>query len=376
MDKWMKSFLFVLFGMMIPLAFTACGDGDDSDGDDGGGGSGGYEQEIGSASQLQGVWTGISDDQEKAIVMGFADSGAGLMQQFNYSYSAEEYVAETSDYVYFEYSYNPYGGKLDIRYTSGKSGSERWIVKSMSSEKMVVKINNVEYICEKYQDDGSGNGSTTDYAPSNVAEKHIHIGLHSYSLDLYFQSNYSVDMKYSKMTTPFTLVSASYAKNGTNSATITYTWTGSTGTFTKTVDLTFTSEDGGTAKGEAVSGTFSIEDFSRSSTAEAPTSIAYMTLHVPYATDTWFKFGAQTGNTVAITSYSGTIRYEKIYATYQRTSTTTATIIVYESFSSYTSTKQEKYSLDFYTSTSGKYSFYSNNGSYGTSQWTGNFTLQ
>ena len=101
-----------------------------------------------------------------------------------------------------------------------------------------------------------------------------------------------------------------------------------------------------------------------------------MTLHVPYATDTWFKFGAQTGNTVAITSYSGSIKYEKIYATYQRTSTTTATIIIYLSYSSYTSTKQEKYSLDFYTSTSGKYSFYANNGSYGTSSWTGDFTLQ
>lgn len=373
MEKWIKSSLFLLFGMMLSLPFAACGDKDDDetgDNDD-------YEYAIGDVNQLQGIWTGFSDDQQKAVIIGFAEDGIGLIEHFNYSYSSEDFIAETDDYIYFEYSYNPYGGKLDVRYTTIKSGSQRWLVKSLSSEEMVISIDNVEYICEKYHDNGSGNGgSTTDYAPSNVAEKHIHIGLHSYSLDLYFLSNYSVDMKYSKMTTPFTLVSASYSKNGVNSATITYTWTGTTGTFTKTVDLTFTSEDGGTAKGEAVNGTFTIEDFSRSSSAEAPSSIAYMTLHVPYATDTWFKFGAQTGNTVAITSYSGSIKYEKIYATYQRTSTTTATIIIYLSYSSYTSTKQEKYSLDFYTSTSGKYSFYANNGSYGTSSWTGDFTLQ
>ena len=73
MYKWMKSFLFVLFGMMIPLAFTACGDGDDSDGDDGGGG--GYEQEIGSASQLEGEAHAPSTAVEDA---GFCYDSAGV----------------------------------------------------------------------------------------------------------------------------------------------------------------------------------------------------------------------------------------------------------------------------------------------------------
>lgn len=361
----------------IALAFvaTSCSKDDDENNEP--------EYAIGSAEELQGVWSGYTTNKDKAVVMGFGNDGKGLLQKYNYSNSVGDYVGETSDFINFNYSYYPYGGKVYINYTSILSGNATWRVESMTSEFMSIQIDGVTYYCEKYHDNsgnGGGNsgggGSTNGYAPSDVSDMHIHIGLHSYSLDLYFNSNYSVDMKYSKMNTPFTLISASYSKTGANAATVSYTWSSSTGTHDGSVTLSFTSAGGGTADEYPYSGSFTIEDFSRSSSAEAPANIAYKTLHVPYGTDTWYKFGEQTSNYVSITSYSDIITYEKIYATYTKTSATTATITIYVNISSYTSTKQKKYTLDFHTSTSGKYTFYSNNGSFGSSSWTGDFTLQ
>lgn len=365
MKKLQLQLLAMLMVALTSVGFVSCGGDDDDKIIE-------PEELIGSVADLQGVWSGYTSDRTKAVVLGFSNNATGLIMEYTYSSAEGDYVKTTSDFVNFNYSYNPYGGLLKAEYTNYTYSSPTWRVKSLTSEKMTIVIGGVTYNCEKYQD----TGEVTDYAPSDVSNKHVYIGLHSYSLDLYFDSNYSVDMTYSKMTRPFTLVSASYSKTGTNKAAISYTWSGSTGTHTETVTLTFTSDGGGTADNYPYSGTFTIEDFARASSAAAPANISYMTLSVPYGTDTWYKFGAQTLNQVSITSYSGSLRYESIYATYSRTSTTTATITIYKSFSSYTSTSQERYTLDFYTATSGKYSFYSSHGSFGTSSWTGDFTLQ
>ena len=374
MKTYIKSVLVVLFGMTMALGLAACGGGDSNGGDGDGVSvppSASYNSE-----NLVGVWSGVSSNSVFKLAFAIYDNNRFQYSLLQYNSSSGTY--QTTMQESGSYYFDTNTGELKLAYSD--NSTETLKVSDQTYSSFTLTVGQTIFYMTRYTGSGDSGGTggetTTDYAPSSVTEKHIHIGLHSYSLDLYFASNYSLDMTYSRMTTPFTLVSASYSKTGTNSATVSYTWSGTTGTFTSTVDLTFTSETGGTAKGDAVSGTFTIEDFSRSSSAEAPTSIAYKTLHVPYATDTWFKFGSQSGTRVAITSHSGSVSYSTIYATYLRSSSTSATITIHKNISSYTSEQQDVYILDFYTSTSGKYKFTANRGSYGTSSWTGDFTLE
>lgn len=373
MKTYIKSMFVMLFGMMMALSLAACGGGD-SNGGDGGDGVPTPPSASYSLENLVGVWSGVSSNSSFKLAFTIYENNRFQYNLLQYNSSSGTYqtILQASGSYYFDTN----TGELKLAYND--DSTETLKVSDQTYSSFTLTVGQTVFYMTRYSgsDDTGGSVTTTDYAPSNVSEKHIHIGLHAYSLDLYFDTNYSLDMTYSRMTTPFTLVSASYSKTGTNSATVTYTWSGTTGTFTSTVDLTFTSETGGTAKGDAVSGTFTIEDFSRSSSAEAPTSIAYKTLHVPHGTDTWFKFGSQTGTRVAITSYSSSISYSTIYATYVRSSSTSATITIHKNISSYTSESQDKYILDFYTSTSGKYKFTSNHGSFGSSSWTGDFTLE
>ena len=291
-------------------------------------------------------------------------------------YNSSSGTYQTSLQAAGSYYFDTNTGELKLAYND--DSTETLKISDQTSSSFTLMVGQTVFYMTRYSgsdETDSGSSTTVDYAPSNVSEKHIHIGLRAYSLDLYFDTNTSIDMTYSKMTT-FTLHSASYSKTGANSATVTYRWTGTTGTFTSTVDLTFTSETGGTAKSDGISGAFTIEDFSRSSSAEAPTDIAYKTLHVPHGTDIWYKFGSQSGYKVAITSHSSIVSYSTLYATYLRTSSTSATLTIHKNISSYTTESQDIYMLDFYTSTSGKYKFTSNHGSYGSSSWTGDFTLE
>lgn len=373
MKVFIKSVYVVLCGMMMALGLAACGGGD-SNGGDGGDGVPTPPSASYSLENLVGVWSGVSSNATFQLAFGIY--GNNTFQYNLYSYKSSSGTYESTLQMSGTYQFDINTGELKLTYSDNTVEILKVSDQTYSSFTLIVGQTSFHMTRYSGSSGTGGGGTTTDYAPSNVSEKHIHIGLHSYSLDLYFESNYSVDMTYSRMTRPFTLVSASYSKTGTNSARVSYTWSGTTGTFTSTVDLTFTSETGGTAKGDAVSGTFTIEDFSRSSSAEAPTSIAYKTLHVPYGTDTWFKFGSQSGTSVAITSYSSTLRYSTIYATYLRTSSTSATVTIYHKLSSTATLQQDVYTLDFYTSTSGKYKFTANRGSYGTSSWTGDFTLE
>lgn len=368
----LKSMLVMLFSMTIALGVMSCGGGDSS-GDEDGDGVSAPPSSMYNPSELVGSWSGFSSDL--AFKLTIALNSNNSFQYSLYRYNGSNGMFETILQESGAYVFDTNTGELKLTYTDNTT--ETLKVSNQTNSSYTLMVDQTEFHMTRSSDsDGTGGGGTiTDYAPSSVAEKHIHIGLHAYSLDLYFDTNTSVDMTYSKMTT-FTLLSASYSKTGANSARVSYTWRGTTGTVTSTVDLTFTSATGGTSKGDAISGSFTIEDFSRSTSAEAPTSIAYKTLHVPYATDTWYKFGSQSGSRVAITSYSSSISYSTIYATYTRSSSTSATITIHKNISSYTSESQDKYILDFYTSTSGKYKFTSNHGSFGSSSWTGDFTLE
>lgn len=372
MKTFIKSMLVALFGMTMALGLVACGGGD-SNGGDGGDGVTTPPSASYNSANLIGVWSGVSSNSSFKLAFTIYENNRFQYNLLQYNSSSGTYQSILQ--AFGSYYFDTNTGELKLAYND--DSTETLKVSNQTYSSFTLTVSQTVFYMTRYSgsDDTGGSVTTTDYAPSNVSEKHIHIGLHAYSLDLYFDTNNSINMTYSKMTT-FTLVSASYSKTGTNSARVSYTWRGTTGTVTSTVDLTFTSETGGIAKGDAISGTFTIEDFSRSTSAQAPTSIAYKTLHVPYGTDTWFKFGSQTGTRVAITSYSSSISYSTIYATYVRSSATSATITIHKNISSYTSESQETYTLDFYTSTSGKYSFYSNHGSYGTSSWTGDFTLE
>ena len=366
-----KSMLFVLFSMTIALGVMSCGGGDSSGGDSG---TSAPPSSMYNPSELVGTWSGFSSDL--AFKLTIAINSNNSFQFSLYRYNGSNGMFETILQESGAYVFDTNTGELKLTYTDNTT--ETLKVSNQTNSSYTLMVGQTEFHMTRSSDSGGtggGGGLTTDYAPSNVYEKHIHIGLHAYSLDLYFDTNTSLDMTYSKMTT-FSLLSASYSKKGTNSATVTYTWRGTTGVVTSTVDLTFTSATGGTAKGDAVSGSFTIEDFSRSASAQAPTSIAYKTLHVPYATDTWYKFGSQSGSRVAITSHSSSISYSTLYATYTRSSSTSATITIHKNISSYTTESQDVYVLDFYTSTSGKYKFTSNHGSFGSSSWTGDFTLE
>ena len=366
----LKSMLVMLFGITIALGIISCGGGDSSGNEDGVSAppSASYYPE-----HLIGTWSGVSSNSAfgLAFVINTNNRFQYSLLQYDNSSGTYQTILQASGSYYFDAN----TGELKLAYNDDTT--ETLKVSDQTYSSFTLTVGQTVFHMTRYSDSGGtgGGGTITDYAPSSVAEKHIHIGLHAYSLDLYFETNTSVDMTYSKMTT-FTLLSASYSKTGANSARVSYTWRGTTGTVTSTVDLTFTSATGGTSKGDAISGSFTIEDFSRSTSAEAPTSIAYKTLHVPYGTDTWYKFGSQSGSRVAITSYSSSISYSTIYATYLRSSSTSATITIHKNFSSYTSESQDIYILDFYTSTSGKYKFTSNHGSYGSSSWTGDFTLE
>ena len=369
MKTFIKSMLVMLFGIMMATGLAACGGGDSNGGD----GVTAPPSASYNSANLIGVWSGVSSNSSFKLAFTIYENNRLQYNLLQYNSSSGTYqsILQASGSYYFDTN----TGELKLAYND--DSTETLKVSDQTYSSFTLTVSQTVFYMTRYSgsDDTGGSVTTTDYAPSNVSEKHIHIGLHAYSLDLYFDTNTSINMTYSKMTT-FTLHSASYSKTGANAATVTYRWTGTTGTFTSTVDLTFTSETGGTAKGDGISGAFTIEDFSRSSSAEAPTDIAYKTLHVPHGTDTWYKFGSQSGYKVAITSHSSIVSYSTLYATYLRTSSTSATLTIHKNISSYTTESQDIYMLDFYTSTSGKYKFTSNHGSYGSSSWTGDFTLE
>ena len=217
--------------------------------------------------------------------------------------------------------------------------------------------------------------SSTNYAPSNVKDYKF-VFTTSFTTYIYFTSNSTVNTTnsyISKYSSNPKITSATYSKTSNNKATIVYRYTEDSQTKTETVYLTFTSYSGGKLKtsSNVLEFNFTCTYLGTDDSYEAPSSVAYKKFTVGYGY-TWYQFGSQSGTRVNITSADHT--YETQYATYSKLGTTTARLIIYENFSSYTSTISTTYSLSFLTSTSGTYTRTSSS-SYASSS-SGTFTLQ
>lgn len=213
---------------------------------------------------------------------------------------------------------------------------------------------------------------SNDYAPSDVTNYKFLLG--TYALNrIYFTSNYSVNSSVSYLSSypNITIIGGTYTKTGKNTSTITLEYDGMS---SQTFYLTFTSPTSGTSsrEGDLLTEKFSCEYLGASETTAAPSSVAYkkFTIGSGY---TWFQFGADDGSTIAITSASKT--YYTLYATYTKTGSTTATLVIYHRIASSASLLADTYRLSFITSTKGTYTRTSNN-SFDTSTTYGDFTLE
>lgn len=227
---------------------------------------------------------------------------------------------------------------------------------------------------------GTTVSSDEGYAPADATDLHIKVGLGNWgSFDGYFLSNTSVNTSYSKwvFVDSHSITSARYTKTGANTAKIEFSYAASDyfKGQTKTIELTFTSSAGGTAtSGQLESGVFTVEKFSKAEAIEAPYDLSGLRLSVPHAGESYFVFGTGTGNHYPITKYKGTVGIGTLSATYNRISDTRAIVTITKKTEHFST--DEIYELDFYTSTSGKYTFRSDHGSFGSSSWTGDFTLK
>ena len=354
---------------------VSCGgsDDDDSGGDYGSGGN------IEVPSQLIGTWS-ITGQQQNGniikLVFQFASGGTGKVATYNYSFSSNSFEEEGS--ASFNYTFDASTSSLVI---TDNTGSVTYHVDELTSENLTLS-------------DTSGNvykfisgwgistvSSDTGYAPSDATNLHIKVGMGKTggSFDGYFLSNTSINTSYSRW--PFlerhSITSASYTKTGANTAKIDFSYakSGYYNGGSKTIELTFTSSTGGTAtSGNLASGVFTVEKFEKAENIQAPYNLSGKRLSVPYGMDTYFVFGDGISNYYPIKKYDGITVFGSISAIYNRISDTRAVITIRDK-TDY-STRESTYTLDFYTSTSGKYSYYKDNGRFGTSSWTGDFTLE
>jgi len=173
----------------------------------------------------------------------------------------------------------------------------------------------------------------------------------------------------------YKVTSASYTKTSNNKATITVTY--STGSTTKTdkLYLTFSSTGGGTMEYEndVMTYNFTCQYMGSSSSTEAPSSVAYKKFSL--SKYTWYQFGSSSGSSVTVTSWSSSTA-DKVTATYNKTGSTTATLVIRHIMGSgsYSNTTTYTYKLTFASSSSGTYYRTSDNRYVEDS--TGSFTLE
>ena len=225
----------------------------------------------------------------------------------------------------------------------------------------------------------------TDYAPANASGYHFVLNYNSSVLDLYFDSNSSINpaSSYSQ----FALVSATYSKTDVNTASLTYVFKGASSDVTRPLTLTFTSYSGGTYTYEyGQQGTFTFAFEEPTVHAESPSSIAYkrFTINPGTSTQQWFQLGAEGFVYYDVTSFNlGTSissSYHILDFTYSKTGTTTAKITYTERYQTSSYPNKWTYYLDFRSETEGTYdaSYTTNNPYAGTldKDRSGNFTLK
>lgn len=214
---------------------------------------------------------------------------------------------------------------------------------------------------------------SNDYAPSDVTNYKFTFTW-AMTHYVYFTSNYSVNssISYYNAYPRQTITSGIYTKTGNNKATMTLEYDNKT---TRTFYITFTSPTSGTLRtdGDIIDAKFTCEYMGAGETASAPSSITYKKFST--GSFTWYQFGGYNGSYVTVTSSSSSSTSIDYYATYTKISSTSATLVLYSDFGSYTTPIAYTYNLSFLTSTSGTYVMRSSS-SFDTSTHTGEFTLE
>lgn len=371
--------VFDLFGIIIcflfcQLCITACGG--DSDGDDGG--------NVESLGDIEGSWElYMTNNMNERIALTLVFEPSGIGNFTSYVADGNVYVRDAS--ADFTYKYNRSNGILMVY--DGYETLE-WRVMKVTSDKLTISMFNQMLTYSRFSGSGPG-GNNNDDNPGVVPETNYAIGsvadyeftLYKYGqsyLNLYFISNYSINADYSRCSWS-TPVSATYEKTSGNAAVINYEYKDNAYGKTEYSQyvLVFTSETGGTVYYEGgVNGTFVCKKNNKDTNVSAPYTIGGMTFTAKYGSNKWYRFGQQVSNHVTVLDYSKNgLTYDDIYATYNRLGDNKAKLVIYTKLGSYADWEKNEYTLDFYTGTTGRFSYYHSN-KYNTTSYSGEFTLQ
>lgn len=376
--KHLKSLTTFLLLLAAVFTFSACG-GDDGGSDGGGGttpsGGGAYSQ-----TNLVGVWTGFNSDRSLAVVMGIYQDGTGELLLYHYENSNYQEIFDET----MTYQFNTNSGQLFVTYSDNTT--EEFQITNQTYNSFTFYVGNTAFYMERYTgDDDSGGSSQGGYAPENISNclfKIVHIGQ---AYNIYFTSNTSIRSDYSNVPLPqCTVTGAQYSRTGTNSANVSVSYYNGIlkKNTTITFNLTFTSETGGTSFSENMNGTFTITNEGRGADVSAPENISYMTFSTNpnEVTNKWWTFGAQIGSQAKVTSYGGiasSLKYYNHYASYFRSSETSAMLTITSQLDKASSESSTAYSLEFQTSTSGRYTSSTYSSFTGqTTRTSGKFTLE
>lgn len=385
----MKQLTFLLTALICMASFVSCGSDDNEKANP-------ETTPNNQTSAIEGEWVyyETQGNNQGAIYVEFYN-GTGYIATYNYNQYSGQYTVNSE--IDFNYTYDSRQGVINIVYPSSNK-TDTWTVNNVNSNQITLTLFGVSAtfmrMTDNDDDDDNGNSggnsgyNTRSYAPDDASGYHItaitDFSNYSTTLDLYFNSNYSVSS--ASYFSTFALVSASYEKTGSNTAKITYTYSSSSGTNSTTLQLNFTSENGGTTKfSNGKEGRFTIAKESSYVVASAPESIAYkkFTIVIANVLEEWYQFGSQTGSSVKITSFDpglgSSSSYSIVRCTYNKMGNKNAELVIETRFMSSSSTTIDTYSLTFRDSRSGTYSCYSTSPGNRFAEdktTTGNFTLE
>lgn len=375
--KYLDLLGIVICFLFCQLCLTSCGGDSDGDGDENSGGN------VENLGDIEGSWELYMTNnryEDVALTLVFESNGIGNFT--TYVKEGNVYVRDAS--ADFTYKYNRSNGILMVN--DGYETLE-WRVMKVTYDKLTISMFNQMLTYSRVSGSGSGGNNNddsgvvpeTNYAIDNVTDYEFTLYKYGQSyLNLYFTSNYSINADYSKSTWS-TPVSATYEKTSGSAAIINYGYKGNTSGRTEYSQyvLVFTSETEGTVYYEGgVNGTFVCKKNNKDTNVSAPYTVGGMTFTAKYGSNKWYRFGQQVSNHVTVSDYSKDgLTYDDIYATYNRLGDKKAELVIYTKLGSYANWEESKYTLDFYTSTTGRFNYYHSN-KFNTTSYSGEFTLQ
>lgn len=333
--------------------------------------------------------TGSSTDNSIFGIWTYEIPGFLYEIQFNPDYTGRyRYVIGTvENSVTFHYVHDPASNRIQIFYDDGQMDVMTIIDRGPNT--MHISLGGNEYNLirsgEAPEEKVEPEEPVTDYAPANASGYHFVLNYNSSVLDLYFDSNSSINpaSSYSQ----FALESATYSKTDVNKASLVYVFKGPSGSATRPLVLTFTSYSGGTYTYEfGQQGTFTFAREEPTVIAESPSSIAYkrFTVNPGTSTQQWFQLGEEGFVYYDVTSFNlGTSissSYHILDFTYSKTGTSTAKITYTERYQNSSYPNKWTYYLSFRSETDGTYdASYTTNNPYASTldkDRSGNFTLR